>query len=58
MRIFSMHRTGDGFPNGSAVWLSDGFDTGCSFVAARIYDRGLLRTGKPLKWREALTAAS
>lgn len=31
----------------AAVWL-----------AARIYDRGLLRTGKPLKWREALTAAS
>ena len=28
------------------------------WFAARIYDRGLLRTGKPLKWREALTAAS
>ena len=28
------------------------------WFAARIYDRGLLRTGKPMKWREALTAAS
>ena len=28
------------------------------WFAARIYDRGLLRTGKPLKWREALTATS
>ena len=25
-------------------------------VAAKIYDHGLLRTGKPLKWREALQA--
>ena len=23
-------------------------------VAAKIYDNGLLRTGKPLKWKEAL----
>lgn len=28
------------------------------WFATRIYDRGLLRTGKPLKWREALTATS
>ena len=28
------------------------------WFAARIYDRGLLRTGKPMKWREAIAAAS
>ena len=28
------------------------------WFAARIYDRGLLRTGTPMKWREAIAAAS
>ena len=27
-----------------------------TWFAARIYERGLLRTGKPIKWKEALTA--
>ena len=35
-RITTVTRAGCGFLNGSAVWLSDGFDTGCSFVAARL----------------------
>ena len=35
-RIITVTRAGCGFLNGSAVWLSDGFDTGCSFVAARL----------------------
>lgn len=28
------------------------------WLAARIYDRGLLQMGKPMKWKEALTKAS
>ena len=35
-RITTVTRAGCGFLNGSAVWLSDGFDTGYSFVAARL----------------------
>ena len=35
-RITTVTRAGCGFLNGSAVWLSGGFDTGCSFVAARL----------------------
>ena len=27
-----------------------------TWFAARVYERGLLRTGKPMKWKEALTA--
>ncbi len=36
MRITNTTRTGEWFFNGSAVWPRGGFDSGCSFVAARL----------------------